>query len=289
MIRPVRLTLLAAVLAALLFTAPGCTPKRPADARIGSPEALWMAFRRNYCVPPAAPGLLAKASLYYTRLTPAKRTNRTMVTLWGDFRGTMRLDLAAGMGKLLAHIRENGDGLLVFYPTEGKAFSHEDPILGATRLGMPFPFSLTELARVIAGDFSGLVPRAPGRAVRDGDLTRFEVADSLVTAVTLDGLGRPVLLEGRTTKVDATARAWTLEITAYEDEPEAKKPPLPERLSLALDNGESGVLRIRSRALKLAPWPAKALDLPLPAGTPVRRLDSGGQPAADIPVVYEDK
>ncbi|MEF2232090.1 MAG: hypothetical protein V3571_14250 [Pseudodesulfovibrio sp.] len=289
MIRHLRLTLILAALAALLSTVPGCAPKRPVDARLASPEAVWMAFRRNYCVVPPAPGLLAKASLYYTRTTPTRRTNRTLVTLWGDFRGVMRLDLAAGMGKLLAHIREDRDGLLVYYPTEGKAYAHTDPILGATRLGMPFPFSLNELARVIAGDFSGLVPRAPGRGVREGDLFRYVVADALVTAVTLDALGRPVLLEGRTTKVDASARAWTLEINAYGEEPADGKPPLPERLSLALDNGESGVLRIRSRALKLAPWPAKSLDLPLPEGTEFRRLDRGEQPAGDTPVVYEDK
>lgn len=291
MIRPMRLTLLPAVLAALLLLpAPGCTPKRGPDDGPASPKAAWQVFRRQYCNPPEAPGLLVKASLYYTRIKPTKRTNRTLVTLWGDFAGPMRLDIAAGMGKLLAHIREDKDGLLVFYPTEKKAYAHANAVLGATRLGMPFPFSLNELGSVIAGDFSGLVPKLPKEGVRTQDGFRYTLNGTLVSALELDRDGRPILLEGRTTKAYETARSWRLEINAYEDAT-GRAAPLPHRLTLALDDGEKGVLRIRSQALKMAPWPAKAVDLALPEGVEFHRLDSSAKPAAGpkIPVVYEDK
>ncbi|WP_419785699.1 hypothetical protein [Pseudodesulfovibrio sp.] len=291
MIRSQRLTLSCAALAVLLLSVlPGCTPKHATDATADAPASAWIAFRQHYCVPPAAPGLLVKASLYYTRLTPVRRTNRTIVTLWGDFSEPMRLDLAAGIGKLLAHIREDRHGLLVYYPTEGKAFTHTDPVLGATRLGMPFPFSLTELARVTAGDFSGLLPRRADSGEWTGKGYRFTFAKGLVSEIALDTDGRPVLLKGRTTEEEATARDWTLEIGSY-GEPVDGKPPLPGRISLALEDGETGVLRIRSRALRLAPWSAKALALPLPDGTVSRRLDSGGQTGGndDIPIIYEDK
>ena len=289
MIRPSRLTLLSAALAVLLL-APGCTPRRTADSGPATPEAAWKVFRRNYCAPRKEPGLLVKASLYYTRVKPTKRTNRTLVTLWGDFNGPMRLDVAAGMGKLLAHIREDEGGLLVFYPTEKKAYSHTDAVLGATRLGMPFPFSLNELARVTAGDFSGLIPALPKEGARTDKGFRYLLDDGLVTVLELDRDGRPILLEGRISKGYETAQEWRLEINAYE-EPAGKAVPMPGRLTLALDNGEKGVLRIRSRALKMAPWPAKALNLVLPEGVEFRRLDSGTKSAGEteIPVVYEDK
>ena len=289
MIRPFRLTLLSAVLAALLL-APGCTPRRAPDSGPATPEAAWKVFRRSYCVPREEPGLLVKASLYYTRVKPTKRTNRTLVTLWGDFDGAMRLDIAAGIGKLLAHIRENDGGLLVFYPTEKKAYAHVNAVLGATRLGMPFPFSLNELARVTAGDFSGLIPSLPSEGVRTDDGFRYVLDHGLVTVLELDRDGRPILLEGRTTKAYETAREWRLEINSFED-PAGKAPPLPGRLTLALDNGEKGVLRIRSRALKVAPWPAKALEMALPSDVEFHRLDNGAKSAGDtkIPVVYEDK
>jgi hypothetical protein len=289
MTRPLRLTLLAAVLAALLL-APGCTPRRTAESGPATPEAAWKVFRRNYCVPRKEPGLLVKASLYYTRVKPTKRTNRTLVTLWGDFGGAMRLDIAAGMGKLLAHIREDDTGLLVFYPTEKKAYAHVNAVLGATRLGMPFPFSLNELARVTAGDFSGLIPKLPKEGARTNGGFSYLLDGGLVTVLELDGDGRPIILEGRTTKAYETAREWRLEINSYED-PAERAAPLPRRLTLALDNGEQGVLRIRSRALKMAPWPAKALEMALPPGVMFQRLDNGAKPAGEtkIPVVYEDK
>ena len=289
MTRPLRLTLLPAVLAALLL-APGCTPRRAADSGPATPQAAWEVFRHHYCAPRPEPGLLVKASLYYTRVEPTRRTNRTLVTMWGDFNGPMRLDIAAGIGKLLAHIREDGDGLLVFYPTEKKAYAHVNAVLGATRLGMPFPFSLNELARVTAGDFSGLIPVLPKEGERKGEGFRYLLDNGLVTVLELDRDGRPILLEGRTTKAYETAREWRLEINAYED-PTAGSAPLPRRLTLALDNGEQGVLRIRSRALKMAPWPAGKLDLALPEGVEFHRLDNGAKSAGEtkIPVVYEDK
>lgn len=291
MIRPLRLTLFPAVLAVLLLVAAsGCTPKKSADRDPGSSKAAWQVFRQHYCTPPVAPGLLVKASLYYTRVKPQERTNRTLVSLWGDFSGPMRLDIAAGMGKLLAHIREDEHGLLVFYPLDKKAYAHTNPVLGATRLGMPFPFSLRELAKVIAGDFSGLVPTLPKKGTRTDDGFRYTLTNGLATTLTLDQAGRPILLEGRIVKAYDSARTWRLEINSYE-EPTGPAAPLPHSLTLSLDNGEKGVLRIRSRVLKIAPWPAKALGLTLPEDVEFHRLDNGAKPSGEtkIPVVYEDK
>jgi hypothetical protein len=45
-------------------------------------------------------------------------------------------------------------------------------------------------------------------------------------------------------------------------------------LSLALESGEKGVLRVKSLQLKRGAWPEKKLDLPLPEGTELFRLDA---------------
>jgi len=291
MIHPSRLTLLsvASVAVLLLFVIFGCTPKNIPTKALESPAAAWKVFRRHYCIPASRPGVLIKASLYYTRTKPRKRTNRTLVSMWGDFNGPMRLDISAGMGKLLAHIREDQDGLLVFYPTEKKAYAHVDPVLGATRLGMPFPFSLSELANVVMGDFSGLAPRKYLEAARDKKGFTYTVESPQVTSVTLDEIGRPILLEGVISKAYDSARTWQLEIDKYE-EVVKKTAPLADRLVLSLDNGEKGVLRIKSRELKMASWPASATGLELPENIELHRLDNGHNPSEnnDIPVVYED-
>ena len=282
--------LMATMAALLLVPLPACTPKKPSTAMQISSDATWSVFRKLYCQSPKAPGVLIKASLYYSRVKPTKRNNRTVVSMWGDFSGPMRLDISAGIGKLLAHIRENDDGLLVFYPSSRRAYSHVNPVLGATRLGIPFPFSMNELASLIMGDFSGLIPVRYDRARRDKTNFVYLLDNGLVTSVTLDQTGRPILLEGRTTNAYETAQTWRLEINTYEENG-VKTAPLPGRLTLALDNGEKGVLRIKSRQLKLVAWPARSTGLTLPEGTETIRLDKRPEPAAngDIPVVYEDK
>lgn len=279
----------AALLAAfLLMTGVGCTPKKAPGLVLDSPKAAWKVFRDNYCQPTKAPAMLVKSSLYYTRVKPRKRTNRTLVSMWGNFDGPMRLDISAGVGKLLAHIREDKNGLLVFYPSDKAAYAHVNPVLGATRLGMPFPFSLTELARAAVGDFSGLAPKRYVNGTRVKGGFRYEVTGALVTSITLDEIGRPMELAGVANKQHA-ARSWTLSLDKYQEE--TKTAPLPDRLTLAMDNGEKGVLRIKSRELKMADWPAKATGLELPEDVVQHRLDNGYTNAEhnDIPVVYEDE
>lgn len=231
--------------------------------------------------------MLIKASLYYSRVKPTKRTNRTLVSMWGNFTGPMRLDISAGVGKLLAHIREDGDGLLVFYPSDKVAYAHVNPVLGATRLGMPFPFSLTELARVAVGDFSGLVPKRYVNVTRTKAGFAYEVKDGQVKTITLDETGRPALLKGATSKGHA-ARVWQLALDKFQEAGQGT--PLADRITLSMDNGEKGVLRIKSRELKISSWPSKATGLELPEDVMIRRLDNGYTNAENnkIPVVYED-
>lgn len=288
-----RLTFLAVPAFLLVLAASGCAPKIPPGAVLHSPADAWRAFRAHYCVRPDAPAFRIRASLHYSRVTPRKRTNRTLTSLWGDFGGAMRMDVSASVGTLLAHIRESRDGLLVFYPSDNEAYTHVNPVLGATRLGMPFPFSLNVLASVLAGDFSALSARsyAAAEAVEGMEPGfAFTLDDARVTRVVLDVTGRPVRVEGRTTGPYADAKTWRLTIDRYED-PVGTAPPLPDKVTLALDNGEKGVLHIKSRELMLTPWPAESLALALPDGVEPIRLDNGynRQSTGDIPVIYEDK
>lgn len=281
----------AVLLAGLLFgVLPACTPKKPVGAVQSSPKAAWNVFQSQYCVPGKEPAVKVKASLHYSRLKPIKRTNRTLVSMWGDFSGPMRLDVSASVGKLLAHIREDDGGLLVFYPTEKKAYAHMNPVLGATRLGMPFPFSLNELSSVIVGNFSGLVPEKYATGAKEKTLFVYELNGGLVSRVELDEIGRPIVLEGKTTSGYESARTWRLEINKYE-EPTGKEAPLPGKLTLILDNGEKGVLYIKARELKPAVWPEASMRLELPETIETIRLDNGFRPTEDgeIPVIYEDQ
>lgn len=278
---------LAAMTAVLsLAVLSGCATRIPPDTVLTTPRDAWAAFRQNYCDRPDGKAIRVKASLQYSRTKPARRTNRTLVSLWGDFGGTMRLDVSASIGRLLAHIREDENGLLVFYPEDNKAYTHKNAVLGATRLGMPFPFSLSVLASALAGDFSGLAPRRYAGAEQAGENFTYELKSGPVSRIVLDRWGRPVRFEGTT----AARTDWTFDMDRYEDAANGV-PPLADKLTLALDNGEQGVLHIKSLELMLAPWPAQSLELPLPEDVTPIRLDNGyvDEKTGEIPVIYEEK
>ncbi|OIQ50165.1 hypothetical protein BerOc1_02095 [Pseudodesulfovibrio hydrargyri] len=284
-------TLVPAATAAVLILAAlsGCATRIPPGLELDTPKAAWSAFRQHYCVRPGGEGVRVRASLYYSRIKPTKRTNRTLISLWGDFDGPMRLDVSASIGTLLAHIREDDSGLLVFYPEDQKAYAHKNSVLGATRLGMPFPFSLSELAHALSGDFSGLAPRRYAKTEAEGGNYAFTFAGGLTRRIVLDRWGRPVRLEGLTSR-SRDARQWAFTVDRFEDAPEGRV-PLPDKLTLSLDNGERGVLHIKSRELMLAAWPARSLALELPEDVVPIRLDNGytDETTGDIPVIHEDK
>lgn len=281
----------AAVAAVLILAAlSGCAVKVPPGTALDTPKEAWTAFRQQYCAAPEGKALLVRASLQYSRTRPTKRTNRTLISLWGDFSGPMRLDVSASIGRLLAHIREDRHGLLVFYPDDDKAYAHRNSVLGATRLGMPFPFTLSELAHALMGDFSELAPRRYAEAAPEGGNFAYTFDKGLVDRVVVDRFGRPLRIEGRTAKALDHARRWVFEIDRY-GEGAAEKPALPDKLTLSLDNGEQGVLHIKSRELMLAPWPTRSLALELPEDVVPIRLDNGyaEEQTGELPVVHEDK
>lgn len=258
----------------LLAIAFGCAPKQVAPPLTGSPDEVWQAFRQQYCNPVTAPGLKLKASLRYTREKPEKRSDRTVLSIWGDFGGPMRLDVSATFGKIVTMIREDSEGLLVFYPTEEKAYAHSNPVLGATSLGIPFPFSLNELAHVSMGDYSGLAAESYSEVKQNGNAYVFTLKNALATSITLDGMGRPIIIEGRGATAYDSTRQWRLSMDKFGNEPA----PQPAKLILSLDNGEQGVLRIKSRELKKERWPVKSTDLTLPDDTEFFWLDGRAVP-----------
>ncbi|WP_147819325.1 hypothetical protein [Salidesulfovibrio onnuriiensis] len=260
--------------ASLLVLVSGCTPRKAFRPGMDTPPSAWSVFRESYCAPLPAQSVSVTASLFYTRVldTGIKRSNRTTLNLWGDFARPLRLDVAAGIGHALAHIREDSGGLTAFYPDQKAAYTHVNPVLGATRMGMPFPFSLQDLARVLAGSFSSLVPERYDSGERTAQGYEFRFDRGPVSLLVLDGWARPVRLEGATRIYNGDMRGWSIEFDRYPDE--AKGVPQPGVLNLSIDNGETGVLRVKSRSFRNGDWPGQALDLSLPEGTDLFRLDT---------------
>jgi hypothetical protein len=286
--------MLLAIFSALLVCG-ACAP-RVELPRFAEAEGNLAAFKARFVVPPvSASGVAVRASLLYS--TPS-RSNRTDVQLFGDYGRPLRLDVRAGFGSMLALMREDASGLLAFYPDKSRAYAHSDPVIGAQLLGMPFPFSMRDLALVLAGHFGTLVPgdAAPaGVRAQSGGGFAYAFAEGPVRLLAVDAHGRPERMEGelspyfktqaeREGAVVSGPRAWSLTFSGY---PEEDGDPVgPARvLTLSLPKGESAVLRVRALDEREQPWPLKALSLPLPAGSSFMSLDhKATAPAAETDV-----
>lgn len=279
---------LAAVLCALLALALcACAPRIELPRHEDAQQTL-SAFRARFVEPgPPGSGVAVRASLLYS--TPA-RANRTDVQLFGEFDRPLRLDVRAGIGTMLALLREDQAGLLAFYPGQKRAYAHSDPVVGAQLLGLPFPFSLRDLALVIAGRFGTLVPDTPARvrAIPGGGFV-YSYDQGPVRLLALDRYGRPERMEGvlsehfkaqaeRDGQKVSGPRVWGLAFSGY---PEDEGDPVgPARtLTLTLPKGDGAVLRVKSVTPRQEPWPDKALGLALPSGIEFIPLERQAAPA----------
>lgn len=271
---PVKWTVALTVI--LLLALVGCTRRTPPPvpgSQTGGPSLVWQAFQANWCAGTPAQGIGVKASLYYSRPhNGSTRGNRTVVEFWGDLALPLRLNVSAGVGSSLAFILENHDGLLAYYPGSHRAYMHGDPVAGAQRLGLPLPFSLEDLAHVLAGDLSLLTPPTYDTArelTSNGDGVagwEFGFNGGDVASLRLDEAGRPLRLVG----LEPSGAQWSLDFDNYPDlSPKAQA----DKLTLTLSTQERGVLRIKSRELRDRKWEAKALGLDLPEGTEYLSLD----------------
>ncbi|MBU1249315.1 MAG: hypothetical protein KKB70_11490, partial [Proteobacteria bacterium] len=250
----------------------GCATRQLPPA----PEATnsFKAFKSVYFSPPQAPGLLVNASLSWRQ---GKKTARVILDFWGDFQqgdrsGRLRMDTWSNVGGNLSYLMEDEQGLAAFYPDPPKVYSHTDPVTGAQLLGLPFPFSMTHLAQLFVGNFAPLVPPTFAAATRDADGGhRFTFARGPVTALVLDAASKPIALEGQVDPLPGTSPEqakktsgpWRIAFSRYEEATDGL-PSLATTLDLSLPADATGILRIKTRQLTVAPWPDTAMTLTIP-------------------------
>lgn len=285
--------LCALALFAALSGLAACAPKvqLPMYDDAGSDFA---AFRARFAPPlSTGGGVSVRTSLLYT--TP-KNSNRTEVQIFGDYARPLRLDVRAGLGSMLALMREDGAGLLAYYPDKKKAYAHQDPVIGAQLLGLPFPFSLQDLSHILSGQFRTLIPvnQPPDSIIMAGDGSwAFTYKEGPVRLLMLDSHGRPERMEGILSPYFKTqaerekhlpappGRAWAITFSDYPEEDGDPEGPA-RTLTLALPGGESAVLRVKSLEARAGAWPVKALTLNLPGGTGFMALDRQTAPPPGV-------
>ena len=130
----------------LMFMASACA-RQPSTVPPADSADRWQAFVARSGAVKEAPYLL-NASL---RFGTEGDTRRVTALLWGNDSRSLRMDVMAGIGAVVAKIWESGDEFLVYSPTENRAFFHQGSNKPLLRVGVPVPFALDELAALLNG------------------------------------------------------------------------------------------------------------------------------------------
>lgn len=245
----------ALILGFLLAFIAGCAARQPVLHPDASPSEAWARFQEAQQASAAMPNAFSlSASLYYRA---EGRTNRTILDIWGNRAYPLRLNIRAGIGATLAHMREDEDGLMVFYPSENKAFMHPDSRAAMPALGLDLPFNLRDLSMLLLGSISRLMPAEYTSARMDGQAYVYTLpSGSAIAEVRLLPDGSLSSLAGR------GKQPWRIDIAEYKRTSEAGI--TPGRLAMSVPPKQSATLRLRTLSFRDEPWEASALELKLP-------------------------
>ena len=268
--RPGAAALVLALALALGFALGGCAPKAgPGGAPQADAQALW----RSFSAPAQTEAKSFTLSASLSVASPS-RSARLLVRFWGGVDGPVRLDLSSGMGQTFAMWREDQLGWLAVYPGSNQAFTHSDTKAALARLGMPFPFTLKDLAAICAGRFQGIVPASYSGVKRTASGFTYTLPQgSAVGSLTLDFAGNPIHLTGR------GVEPWSVELGDFAAPAEGGR-PLAQRIAVTSPGGLQAVLRIKKIELSAAPADASALGLTVPPQARHIPLDGPGDVSA---------
>lgn len=205
------------------------------------------------------------ATLYYSGKEDSQRVT---VYFWGNGEKTnplpLRLDILMGPGSVMASAREDARGLFIFAPRDETVYHAGER--GLLAFGVPFPFSLADLAAMLNGRFAavfaphGLLPTqtAPAAVIgADGSL-RFAVTDApLAGYLTLSQDGLPVSWD------DGVEGGWRLNIDYWPDSTRTT----PRKLHIQHGDGAEATLIVRELAFPEKAFTGEQLRLKAPPNT----------------------
>ncbi|NMC48854.1 MAG: hypothetical protein GYA47_05415 [Desulfovibrio sp.] len=257
-----------AFLAAVLLLS-GCAAKTIAPTGPDQARTAWEAFLSREKSPNTAwKAFRVDASLSYAA---QQRSGRLNLSFYGNLDLPLRVDFTLPMGGPYAFWREDGGGWTAYYPGNQTAFTHENTREGISRLGLPLPFDLRELAAVAIGRFGEFIPTAYASAKKRPQGYEYALgSDSRLASITLDFEGKPIHLTGR------GIEPWRVAFEDYQPAPETNAPAQARRIVLTTPGGTEVKLRIKKVEGLAQPWPESALVLPIPPGTAVRSLEANG-------------
>lgn len=266
-LRPPCVLGLAAALCLIMALA-ACGPKA-GSLKPGAPKAAAHELWQSFTVPSGEEVRSFTLSASLSVVSPQKSA-RLLAKFWGDLERPLRLDLSTGMGQTFAMWREDSLGWLAVYPLSNQAFTHPDTKAALSRLGMPFPFGMKELAAISCGRWGLILPGKYSSARKTPKGFQYSLGlSSPVESVTLDFAGNPIHLTGR------GVAPWTVDLDDFSP-PESGGRPLARKITVTSPGGIQAILRIKKLELKPAAMAGQGLELALPPGARHIPLDRAG-------------
>ena len=204
------------------------------------------------------------------------QSTRVSSILWGngslDSPYPLRLDLLAGVGNVVAKIREDRSSFLAYVPDENTAYTHERGLNTLVSFGVPIPLTLSDLTLLLTGRSGALfLPYTEsGMSPMPETYTRTEKGFSYVI--------RDAMLPGRLEISTSGApvswseyrdNGWTITFESRDD-----NPLLLRRLQVSHPKGYSALIVVREFERLPKAFPPEHLSLALPRDVDMRDLEN---------------
>ena len=246
----------------------------------GQPESgdkatqLWQRYTARAAAAEGMTGpFRVAANLRYT--AASGENTRVSSLLWGNGKADspypLRLDLLAGIGSVVAKIREDSTSFVAFAPDDKTAYTHARDDRTLVSFGVPIPLALDDLTLLLTGHGDKLFlpagTRTDSGVPPEHSLTA-EGASYLINNAPLPGVLELSDTGAPTAWREQRADGWRIEI-----EPEDENPLLPRKLRISHPKGYSALILVKEVSRVSPPYTTTQMDLPLPPGTAVKPLE----------------
>ena len=192
-------------------------------------------------------------------------SRRVTALLWGNSEkgSPVRLDVMAGVGASVAHVRESEEGLVLYLPRDNRAYfcpsGQSRQALG--KLNVPIPLKLAGLSALLQGRFGDVFLPDPKKQAS-------LLADGGVSTALVPGEGRLggtlfLTAGGIPFRWADPSSGWTMEL-GYDSE---SRLPQPKRIEAKGSDSRFAIVIVKLRETPPAPYSPKQTDLAVPADT----------------------
>ncbi len=251
----------------LLLLLAACARLKPSQQDLAAANAVL--FRYNQ-ISQAAEKNTAQAATHMSiragkNTTEGAESRRVTAILWGNAEkgSPVRLDVMAGVGAAVAHVRESSEGLVLYLPRDKHAYfcPSEQSRQALDKLNVPIPLNLAGLFALLQGRFYDVFRPDPQQHI--SLLTDGSISTPLVPG---EGrLGGTLFLtpNGIPFRWEDPVSGWIMEFS-YDGE---TKVPQPRKIAANGNDNRFAIVFVKLRETPAAPFSKKQTDLTLPANT----------------------